>query len=204
VHADAVAGPQEEEPALADPFAIDEAAEAAPPPETEEPRAATPVAPSPPRPLAPSSDAPGLAAIQGRWSVVVEELKRRKAVNTNALLADAKPVRLDGETLVVGFRYSPLMERFQQKKENQQHLEAALQAVFGAPYRIHAELLRDEGDGSGEGGGAPRGEMLPRAASTPPSTAARATPSAAEGETPSADRLIHEVIAIFNGKILEE
>jgi DNA polymerase III gamma/tau subunit len=213
------AGGEGSTPTQDDPFTAEEARE----PDAAEPEAPPVPPPSRPVPPLPSQPSPGLAAIQGRWSVVTEELKRRKAVNTNALLADARPVRLEGETLVVGFRYSPLLERFQQKKENQQHLEAALHAVFGARYEVRAEVLPEGSEGApsrdvtaerftpstrepigaATGESDPAGEMLPRAATARPPARDAPTP-AVEGEAPAGDRLIHEVIAIFNGKIVEE
>jgi DNA polymerase-3 subunit gamma/tau len=187
-----------------DPFAPDDETDVPPPPaeptaiEPEE--AETQEPPAPPSTPVAASEAPGLAAIQARWGVVVEELKRRKAVSISALLADAKPVRLEGESLVVGFQFSPHVELFERKPENRQQLEAALESVLGARYRVHPAVLKtDSGDGAGSGGtGDP--DMLPRnTRSAPPQTT-----EAAGAEAPAADRLIHEVIAIFNGKILDD
>jgi DNA polymerase-3 subunit gamma/tau len=196
-----------------DPFAPDNDLEVPPPPvepdapapgpdEPRAPSAVRPGASSSSTPDAPSAgpDSPGLAAIQGRWGVVVEELKRRKAASTGALLADAQPVGLNGETLIIGFRYPALVEVFQRKPENRQQLEAAIEAVLGARYRVHIEVLKAESAGAAEASvPSPGPEMMPRGSRAP-----SPAPPADAADAPSADRLIHDVIAIFNGKILDE
>jgi DNA polymerase-3 subunit gamma/tau len=153
-------------------------------------------------------DAPGLAAIQSRWTVIVEELKRRKAMKTSALLSDARPVRLEGEKLTVRFKYDTHVEMFH-RGDSREQLEAAIQSVVGGRYRVateHGELNDAASPGSGGASSRP-GAPVPRGgqpSSGSGATFARSSPSAEGGDDGGADRLIHEVIAIFNGKIIEE
>jgi hypothetical protein len=170
----------------------------------------------PPAPAARSAatgSQPGLAAIQARWTVVVEELKRRRAAMAAALLEQAAPERLDGDTLVIRFKFSTHCEMFQQK-DNRQQLEAALQSVFGARYRVQPETEKPEaGDakrGAASGG---KGGMFARTSPARPSESGPPLPepppaveeaAGLPAEPGAADRLVHEVIAIFNGKIIDE
>jgi hypothetical protein len=150
-----------------------------------------------------------LSAIQLRWTVVVEELKRRRAMKTSALISDARAVRLVGETLTVRFRYETHVEMFQ-RGDSRQQLEAALQSVVGGRYRVVAEHgVLDEGASPPGGGSSPPSGEAPVPRRDGPSGGS-GVPFARSSTTPEgeedggADRLIHEVIAIFNGKIIEE
>src|SRR5437667_361139 len=50
--------------------------------------------------------------LRARWKVLGEELKRARPATTAALLAEAQPVSCDGQTVVIGFRYSTLRDKW--------------------------------------------------------------------------------------------
>jgi hypothetical protein len=154
--------------------------------------------------------------------VVVEELKRARAVTTSALLAEAQPLRCEGDTLVIGFRYSVLRDKWE-RGENRQRLTAALQSVLGQPMVVRSEALAEEPAADRlPGGERPAGGARgPRSRSTGAETAsgveqvAAADPFSAEPTLPVArsgngagvlegEALLHEVIATFDGQIVED
>jgi hypothetical protein len=163
-----------------------------------------------------------LAAIRQRWKVVVEELKRARAITTSALLAEAEPVRCEGDTLVIGFRYSIHRDKWD-RGENRQHLIAALQSIFGRKMAVRSEVLEDRQAGTGPSGGAhgagrgrgggtgSTGEKVAaggeRAGVPEPGTAvpSRSTARGANGSGAlEGEALLHEVIAAFDGQIVED
>jgi hypothetical protein len=119
-----------------------------------------------------------------------------------ALLSQASPVRLDGDTLVIRFAFSTHVDVFE-RSDHRPPLEAALLSVFGARYRVQPEVGKLE-DASTSG----NGPTFTRTAPARPVEPGRPVPEppadAASDETAPADRLVHDVIAIFNGKILDE
>jgi hypothetical protein len=177
------------------PVAAEKVAEAKPPVPSDEIRKA----------LAGTSEDPAaaaelpeidLATLQRRWLVVVEQLKRERHPSESALVSDTAPARLDGDTLVLGFKHSAhimLMERPESKKR----LEDAVAFVCERRLRVQCEVLS-------EGAAA-------TAAPPAPVPAPRQTRSAAQAEqmgeaTDGADnsRLVHQVIEVFGGTILED
>lgn len=175
-------------------------------------------------PVAPSGEVTAeFEAISRRWNVVVEELKRTRAVTTAALLAEAEPVRLEGDALVIGFRYSVLRDKWE-RGENRQRLAAALQGVFGQKLIVRSEVL-GESSATGNADAAPReggSGGTPARSPNAGMTAGRgaADPAASNGEATAAsspargaangsgalegERLLHEVIATFEGQIVED
>jgi DNA polymerase III subunit gamma/tau len=163
-----------------------------------------------------------LAAIRRRWNVVVEELKRARPMTTSALLAEAEPLRCEGDTLVIGFRYSVLRDKWE-RGDNRQRLAAALQSVYGQTLVVRSEVLGDEPAGGGKSGGVQAAERgrgtgarsVAREATAGSERAGASAPGSAEAP-PSAARsgnrsgslegeaLLHEVIAAFDGQIVED
>jgi hypothetical protein len=89
-----------------------------------------------------------------------------------------------------------------QRGDGRQQLEAALLSVFGARYRVQPEAGKGEG---GEGGMFARtSPVRPTRPAEPGHPLPEPPPEAASEEPAPADRLVHDVIAIFNGKILDE
>jgi DNA polymerase-3 subunit gamma/tau len=163
-------------------------------------------------------------AISRRWNVVVEELKRARAVTTAALLAEAEPVRCEGDTLVIGFRYSVLRDKWE-RGDNRQRLAAALQSVFGQKLLVRSEVLGEPASGGTPAAGPPTagdgGASVGRnkAAETTAVGETAAPTSSREGarERPvpagrpangsgmlEGEPLLHEVIATFEGQIVED
>jgi hypothetical protein len=137
-----------------------------------------------------------LETLQRRWNVLVEELKRRpQGRSTSALVAEAQPVRLEGSTLVLGFQYEThvhLLER----PEDRKRLEDTVADLFGTRLRVVGEVL---------------GEAPVAAPVAAPPALPRSAPSArrpegnGDGAAPvDNSRLIHEVIEIFDGKIIDD
>jgi hypothetical protein len=155
----------------------------------------------------------GLDHIQARWNVVVEELKRGRAVVSAALLAEAEPLRCEGATLVIGFRQSILRDKWE-RGDNKQRLIAALKAVFGQPIATRSEVMGDDSTGGGSPGAPVRPTAPAKAVASPADTPTRgdageATRSAAKQGSNGTDALegealLHEVIAAFEGQIVEE
>jgi hypothetical protein len=168
--------------------------------------------------------APNVETIRSRWNVVVEELKRGRAVTTAALLAEAEPLRCEGSALVVGFRYSILRDKWE-RGDNKQRLTAALRAVFGHAFSTRSEVTGDETGAAGEGSGATvesevtapttagaipaalGATAAPEASPTMDHGGAAARPPARRSAHGSAalegEALLHEVIATFEGEIVE-
>lgn len=149
---------------------------------------------------------PGLENVRGRWNVVIEELKRARAVTTAALLIEAEPLRSDGGALVIGFRYSTLREKWE-RGDHRQRLAAALQSVFSQPFPVRSEVLEEPAaDASRPPAGSDRAPQpsvsVTKAVSgtgQPAAPAPSGAPDTLEGEP-----LLHEVIALFEGQIIEQ
>jgi hypothetical protein len=85
---------------------------------------------------------PELLAIRERWNEVIDELKRGRCMTTAALLGEAIPLRVVGNTLVIGFRFSILRDKWE-KTDHAQRLTAALESVFERSYETQCELVEE-------------------------------------------------------------
>jgi DNA polymerase-3 subunit gamma/tau len=146
---------------------------------------------------------PGLSLdqLRARWQVLVEELKRARPATTAALLAEAQPVSCDGQTVVIGFRYSTLRDKWD-RGDHKQRLGAALKSVFGQSLPVRSEVLGDRPSGNG----GPASEPSPSAAEARPARSPAAKTSARPSSAPEVlegDPLVHEVLAVFEGQIVE-
>lgn len=163
-----------------------------------EPPAMVPVASSAPSEAA----APDVATLQRRWNVVVEELKRRRQRTTSALVEEAQPIRVENGTVILGFQYQTLVDILMHKKpEDRQRLEEAIADIFKVRLRVAAEVL------SGAGVPTPAGAPAPHPASPPPRPASVQRQMMSDGSEPMLpdnSSLVHEVIEIFDGKIMHD
>jgi DNA polymerase III subunit gamma/tau len=158
----------------------------------------TPTAPSAP------SEAPAvdLATLQRRWVVVVEELKRRRQATASALANEAQPVRVESGTLMLGFQYQTLVDVImQQRPEDRKRLEDAIGDIFKVRLRVVAAV------NGGSGGQDTGANSAPPVAPPPqrPAGAQRQPPTDAQEPTlPDNSSLVHEVIEIFDGRIIDD
>jgi DNA polymerase-3 subunit gamma/tau len=198
-----------------DPFAQEEL-----PPSAARPRvpaaAEAPALPSQPvtaRPVQAQDDDTALGKIRERWNVVIEELKRLRSATTAGLLEAARPVRCEQDLLVVGFQY-PVHRDLWDRGDHKQRLSAALQNVFGQTLRVRGEIVSEDPKSEGAAGiRAAAGEGSARRASTHssealPATALQPVPETNGGpvapEVLEGEALLHNVIAIFDGKIVDQ
>ena len=93
--------------------------------------------PAPPPP-SPSAD----TRLAGRWPDVVEQVQRRNGLLAS-IVRSAQPVALEDEVLVVAFT-TEYNRKAAEKSNNRQVIEAALERVYGAAYRLRATL--DDGE----------------------------------------------------------
>jgi DNA polymerase-3 subunit gamma/tau len=211
------AAPPEEEPEF-DPFEHEELPPALksggsrlPPPAAEPRRSEAPA----PAAGNGQSEAPGpspdgqisLARVRERWNVVVEELKRARAKKTSALLDEAQPQRCEGGVVVIGFRYDTHRVMWE-REDHKQRLATALQAVLGQPFQVRTELIVEADDAEESGPPPPRSRSTTAAERATPKPAVRETPPVAAAGPSSPDMLegeplVREVIAVFDGKIVE-
>ena len=75
------------------------------------------------------------------WGHVVKRVSRRRRI-LETILSTARPLRLAGQTVVLGF---PPQQRFQQEliesEEYRRLLEEELQKTFGVVLEVSTELL---------------------------------------------------------------
>jgi hypothetical protein len=147
-----------------------------------------------------------------RWNVVIQELNRKGARPAAALLKEAQPLRIDYGELVIGFRYDThrdLLER----GENKQRLAAALLAVFGQPLRVRSELIGGQTTGDDARGSGTAADSSGSVESRQPVVDDRPMPShrpAGDNLRPPApdtlegEALLHEVVALFEGRIVDQ
>ncbi|MDI6873529.1 DNA polymerase III subunit gamma/tau [Candidatus Solincola sp.] len=90
-----------------------------------------------------------LAAVRKSWARVKERVREIK-VPTHALLLEGKPLRLEGDELVISFPSDRSFHYRELSKENHRRVvERALEEVLGAPLRVSA-VLEEGGRGSAE------------------------------------------------------
>jgi DNA polymerase-3 subunit gamma/tau len=175
-----------------------------PPPQAAPSRASTPASPSS---ASASSRAAGLdqAQLEARWNVVIEELRRARAVTTATLLAEGRLLRADSEGLVIGFRSATLRDAWERGNHKKQ-LSTALHAVFGSSLPVRTDLVKEgspappdpEASRSGTSRRPPAAPAISPAAAPRAGGEAAPTPGMLEGEA-----LLHETIALFDGRIVE-
>lgn len=178
-------------------------------------RPATPAAPVTPTASAPSA-APksgggsfDVDLVRRKWRLVHEELKRDKKAHVQAVLVDTEPEAFEQDTLVLRFPYKTMADVFAKRsREFEEALSGAIQRVTGISCRIRPE--------AGPAAAA-AAKASPRAPTAPARAAARPEPAAAPpAEVPAAQRppaapvagggtdLTHEVLEIFDGRIVDE
>lgn len=167
--------------------------------------------PPPPNSQGPQPDL-GFDQVCERWNVVVQELKRKGAKPAAALLNEAQPLRCDHGVLVIGFRYDTHRDLWE-RGENKQRLAAALAAVFGRPLQVRSEFIGgqtagDDGRGSGAAAGSSGSvENRQPAADNGPLPSPRPAadyPRPAASDTLEGEALLHEVVALFEGRIVDQ
>jgi hypothetical protein len=157
-------------------------------------------------------DALTMEQIQRRWPVVIEELKRsRSSAITAALLAEAQPVNCEGQTLMLGFRHSTLRDKWD-RGDHKQRLQDALISVFGHSLPVRTTMMGDAappassspappGRSTVRNGGSPADEAVSQPLpieTRPPGGRPAPSPDLLQG-----DALLHEVVAAFEGQIVE-
>ncbi len=110
---------------------------------------------------------PELAAVRRSWAAVKERVREIK-VPTHALLLEGKPLRVEGDELVISFPPDRSFHCGEMSKENHRRVvEQALLEVLGRPLRVSAVL-----EGEGVGPEASSRAEVPRRAPARPGRAA--------------------------------
>ncbi|MBI3911931.1 MAG: hypothetical protein HY320_13495, partial [Armatimonadetes bacterium] len=140
----------------------------------------------------PGEDTLEVERVRGQWSVIRQELNRRRQKSLAGLIADAVPVGLAEGVLHVQFPSATLAEMFQVKgAEHEQPLSEVIYALCGIRCRIQALA---------PGAGPP--PARPASPATP-KPAPDAKPAAPPPTAPTAGReLVHDVVDLFDGQIV--
>ncbi|HEY74692.1 MAG TPA: DNA polymerase III subunit gamma/tau [Thermoflexia bacterium] len=93
-----------------------------------------------PAPAAPPAEGmPSLEAFQERWSDLLQVIRPHNH-SLEALLRSGRPLRVEGETLVLGFQY-PFHQGKVSEENNRRAVEDALERLFDRPIRVRCELI---------------------------------------------------------------
>ena len=167
---------------------------------------------------APAGAEPDLAALQAKWRIVIEELRRdRRNTSVATILADTAPARIERGELVIRFPRRSMADHFQkQLKTFQEPLAAAILRVTGYRVTVRAEYGADPGEGAAPASariGAPGSAPAPAAPrQTTPNATSDARVDAAPSRPPapaastsgdSGSKLIHNVLEVFEGRMME-
>ncbi len=90
-------------------------------------------------PPARSGSGVDLRAVQARWEEVLQRV-RQQAPELAGLLAEARPIEVTGEVVVLGVT-SPFRKQRLEEAQRQVAVETALQAVLGSPLRVRVRSL---------------------------------------------------------------
>jgi hypothetical protein len=82
-----------------------------------------------------------LEQLQARWATLLEELAER-APSVRFALPDARLLRVERQTIVLGFR-TPFHRKTASRPENQRDLERALGELLGHPFRVRYTDLEE-------------------------------------------------------------
>jgi hypothetical protein len=196
-----------------------EAAIPEPPPETPrstpaQPRPETAPAPKAEEPESPavsaSNGAPDIGLVRRKWRLVGEELVRANKRMVQSVLTDSEPDRFETDTLVVRFPFKTNAEVFNSRgKEFSAPLIEAIQRVTGIMCRVRTEV-----DAGKPAAGGAKAAATAAAASRPvaaaaarPQDPARSDPARPPSPPPSATApntdLTHDIVEIFEGRILD-
>ncbi|HHS96570.1 MAG TPA: DNA polymerase III subunit gamma/tau [Chloroflexi bacterium] len=99
--------------------------------------------PPPPQHVAPTrppvEGMPPLEAFRDRWADLLRAIHPHNH-SLAALLRSGHPLRVEGETLVLGFQY-PFHQGKVSEENNRRAVEDALERLFGRPIRVRCELV---------------------------------------------------------------
>jgi DNA polymerase III subunit gamma/tau len=103
----------------------------------------TPRAPAEPETEEAASPAPALSlnAVQGRWATMVERVGQQDK-NLPPLLAMCKPLAIEGDTLVLGFDFPVLKEKFESKPEARAVIGKALSALLETRCKVRCVVTK--------------------------------------------------------------
>jgi len=109
-------------------------------PASAPPRAAKePPAQEPAPTIPPAEGMPSLEMFQDRWADLLQAIRPHNH-SLEALLRSGRPLRVEGETLILGFRY-PFHQGKVSEENNRRAVEDALERLFGRPVRVRCELV---------------------------------------------------------------
>ena len=100
---------------------------------------APPVATPTALPVAPTGDGFNLPLVQGRWRELTELVKAQNR-NLGALLNSAKPLATEGKTLVLGFDFPLLKDKFDGNANGVDIVAGALRSLFGEECRARVVI----------------------------------------------------------------
>lgn len=110
-------------------------------PPSPPPATARPASPPPAPEAAPAEGMPDLTTLEARWPDLLRAIRTHNH-SLEALLRSGKPLRVEGETVVIGFRY-PFHRGKVAEENNRRAVEDALAHIFGRAVRVRCELARD-------------------------------------------------------------
>lgn len=178
------------------------------------PEPAQPTAPEP-APVAPPAGelSAQLGLLRSKWRIISEELKRERKMTIHAALTDTVPDRFEADTLVIAFPNKTMAEMFSNRgKAFSDPLIAAIQRITGVQCRVRAEV------GGKPFAGAATRKPEPSPAPAPPRPTAPAASNGAAGKPdpprpspppagssgPGGSELIHNVLEVFDGQIVND
>ncbi|MCL4869398.1 MAG: DNA polymerase III subunit gamma/tau [Anaerolineae bacterium] len=82
-----------------------------------------------------TADGFSIPAVQARWRDLTERVKGQNR-NLGALLNSAKPLAAEGKTLVLGFDFPLLKDKFDNHPGGLEIVNQILQTIFGSEYRV--------------------------------------------------------------------
>jgi len=161
---------------------------AAPTAALEEPQAVIAPSPAPAPPPSPAEGMPTLQEFEARWPDLLHAIRAHNH-SLEALLRSGRPLSVEGETLVIGFRY-PFHRGKVAEEDNRRAVEDALGELFGRSVRVRCELAPDEQKG--------KPANPPRPAPPPPRPQTGDTPR----ETPAQkDELVEAAVKKLGARV---
>jgi hypothetical protein len=140
-----------------------------------------------------------METVRRKWKTVLEEVSRSGNVVVYSCLAGSEPQRIEHGELVIGIPSSTNSELFA-KRNFGVPLGQAVQKVLGVKCRVRAEA-----------GAAPKGSPAakPPARSAAPAapritSPASSRPPAPAAPPPGGTELVHDVIEVFDGRMLDD
>lgn len=177
----------------------------------------TPAAQSRPEPARPAVEEPATAPapggdrseqvnlIRNKWRLIGEELKRERKVMIQTALVDTLPDRFEVDTLVIAFPNQTMAEMFTNRKFAEP-VSQVIHRITGVECKVRAAVGAKPGSKPAAGAQPAR---RPSDAGNGPGQQQMATPDslrppAVTGGGAGGTELVHNVVEVFDGRIMDE